>query len=81
MVGFWVNDYPEMVKLIDEAGIEIGTHSNTHPDFVGLSEEQMKLELTTSIDAIKNRIMADEHLFFDSHTELNNQSDVLHPRS
>ena len=53
MVGFWVEKYPEMVKAIDEQGIEIGTHSNTHPDFVGLSESQMELELKTSIDSIQ----------------------------
>lgn len=53
MVGFWVEDYPDMVKRIDEQGIEIGTHSNTHPDFVKLSQEQMELELTTSISSIE----------------------------
>lgn len=52
MVGFWVDDYPEMVRAIDNAGIEIGTHSNTHPDFTTISREQMKLELNTSIDKI-----------------------------
>lgn len=72
MVGFWVNDYPEMVKLIDEAGIEIGTHSNTHPDFVGLSEEQMKLELTTSIDAIKNITGKEVELFRAPYGSYNN---------
>lgn len=54
LVGFWVDKYPEMVKAIHEQGIEIGTHSNTHPDFVNLSAEQMRLELTTSIEKIKN---------------------------
>ena len=49
MVGFWVEKYPDMVKAIDEQGVEIGTHSNTHPDFVKLSENQMELELKTSI--------------------------------
>ena len=34
LVGFWVDKYPEMVTAIDEAGMEIGTHSNTHPDMV-----------------------------------------------
>ena len=72
MVGFWVNDYPDMVKLIDESGIEIGTHSNTHPDFVGLSEEQMKLELTTSIDAIKNITGKDVKLFRAPYGSYNN---------
>ena len=52
MVGFWVDDYPEMVRAIDEAYIEIGTHSNTHPDFTKLTREQMRLELDASIDKI-----------------------------
>jgi len=54
MVGFWVEEYPDMVKAINDAGIEIGTHSNTHPDMTNLSEEQMELELTTSINLIEN---------------------------
>ncbi len=53
LVGFWVDDYPEMTKAIDEAGFEIGTHSNTHPDMVKLSKETMKNELETSISKIK----------------------------
>ena len=42
LVGFWVDDYPEMVKAIDEAGFEIGTHSNTHPDMVKLDKSKIK---------------------------------------
>lgn len=53
MVGFWAEDYPDMVKAVDDAGIEIGTHSNTHPDFTTLSESNMRLELETSINTIK----------------------------
>lgn len=53
MVGFWAEDYPDMVKAVDDAGIEIGTHSNTHPDFTTLSESDMRLELETSINTIK----------------------------
>ena len=52
LVGFWVDKYPELVKAIDKQGVEIGTHSNTHPDFVKLGAEQMKLELTTSMEKI-----------------------------
>lgn len=52
LVGFWVDKYPELVKAIHEQGVEIGTHSNTHPDFVKLSGEQMELELTTSMQKI-----------------------------
>ena len=72
MVGFWVEEYPELVKAIDEQGIEIGTHSNTHPDFVKLSEEQMKLELTTSIDLIKNITGKDVKLFRAPYGSYNN---------
>ena len=63
MVGFWVEEYPEMVKAINDQGIEIGTHSNTHPDFTTLGESQMQLELTTSIDLIKNITGKEVNLF------------------
>lgn len=53
LVGFWVDKYADMVKAIKDAGIEIGTHSNTHPDFANLSADQMSLELTTSIEKIE----------------------------
>lgn len=54
LVGFWVEDYPEVAKKIAENGFEIGTHSNTHPDMVKLDKSQMKKELETSISIIKN---------------------------
>lgn len=52
LVGFWVDKYPEMVKAIDEAGLEIGTHSNTHPDMAKLSKESVVSELSTSMQKI-----------------------------
>ncbi len=54
LVGFWVDDYEDMVKKIDAAGCEIGTHSNTHPDMVNLSKDSITEELTTSIEKIEN---------------------------
>lgn len=63
MVGFWVEEYPDMVKAIHEQGVEIGTHSNTHPDMVKLSDSQKELELSTSIDLIKNITGEDVNLF------------------
>lgn len=54
LVGFWVEDYPEMTKRIYENGFEIGTHSNTHPDMTKLSAVDQKLELETSMNLIKN---------------------------
>ena len=45
LCGFWVRDYPEMVKAIDAAGHEIGNHSMTHPHMNKLSSAQIKTEL------------------------------------
>ncbi len=52
LVGFWVEKYEAMVKTIDEMGFEIGTHSNTHPDFAKLNEVQMRQELQKSMELI-----------------------------
>ena len=63
LVGFWVEDYPEMTKKICDNGFEIGTHSNTHPDMTKLSVEEQKLELETSINLIKNITQKEVQLF------------------
>ena len=72
LVGFWVEEYPEIVKAIKEQGVEIGTHSNTHPDFVNLSESDMKLELSTSVNLIKNITGDDVKLFRAPYGSYNN---------
>jgi len=72
MVGFWVEDYPEMVEAIDKQGIEIGTHSNTHPDFTTLSEDAMRLELETSINLIESKINKQVKLFRPPYGAYNN---------
>ena len=72
LVGFWVEDYPETAKLIAENGFEIGTHSNTHPDMVKLSAEQMKLELKTSIDIIEETTGQTPKLFRAPYGSYNN---------
>lgn len=53
LVGFWVDDYEDIVREIDSSGCEIGTHSNTHPDMVKLSKDSIREELTTSIEKIE----------------------------
>ncbi len=52
MVEFWTKKYPEYVKKLDEAGIEIGTHSATHSYMSKQNAEEIKQELTTSSQAI-----------------------------
>ncbi len=52
LVGFWAEKYPEIVRKIADNGYEIGTHSNTHPDMAKMSAQEVKLELTQSIEKI-----------------------------
>lgn len=72
LVGFWVEEYPDMVKALYDAGIEIGTHSNTHADFANLSEEQMRLELTTSMNLINDAVGVTPTLFRAPYGSYNN---------
>jgi len=53
LVGFWVDKNEDLVRSIDAQGLEIGTHSNTHPDMAKLSKEQTTLELSVSKDKIE----------------------------
>ncbi len=63
LVGFWVDDYPQQAKAIADAGLEIGTHSNTHPDMVKLDRNTMKNELETSMAKIEETTGVKPSLF------------------
>jgi len=54
LVGFWIEEYPEMVKEIYNRGFEIGIHSNTHPDMTKLSKQQIREELTTNLKLVED---------------------------
>ena len=43
--GRWAKENPELVKMIFDAGHEIGNHSYSHPDMKTLSREQAEQEL------------------------------------
>ncbi len=45
LTGFWVEEYPQYVKLIAERGHEIGNHTFSHPHLGSMAEEQIKDEL------------------------------------
>ncbi|MBR1988709.1 MAG: polysaccharide deacetylase family protein [Clostridia bacterium] len=53
LVGFWVDEYPDMVKEIYNRGYEVGIHSDTHPDMTKLSKKEIKQELETNISKIE----------------------------
>lgn len=53
LVGFWVDEHEDEVRMISESGIEIGTHSEKHPDMAKLDSETIKSELVTSTEKIE----------------------------
>lgn len=63
LVGFWVEEYPEITKEINDRGFEIGLHSSTHPDMTKLSKDNQKLELNQNIDILKTVIGYSPTLF------------------
>lgn len=63
LVGFWVDKYPEMVRAIDEAGLEIGSHSNTHPDMAKLDKTTIEQELSLSMKKITDITGKDVRVF------------------
>lgn len=54
ILGQWAKDNPNEVKMIKDAGHEIGTHSNTHPDMAKISMDEVRKELLRSCEHIEN---------------------------
>ena len=54
VVGAWVDQYPDKLKIMYEKGHEIGNHSNRHPMMPIISKEEM----TKEIDTTDAKIMA-----------------------
>lgn len=52
--GGWVESYPDDVKMILDAGHDLGNHSENHKNMSGLSTDEMKSELMTVHDKVKN---------------------------
>ena len=73
LVGFWVDKYPDMVKAIDEKGIEIGSHSNTHPDMAKISGETLAKELDISTEKIEAITGKEVTLFRPPYGSYNNE--------
>ncbi|MBQ6877172.1 MAG: polysaccharide deacetylase family protein [Oscillospiraceae bacterium] len=53
ILGQWAEDNPDEVKMIANAGHEIGNHSNTHPDMAEIGIEEAKKELLRSSERIE----------------------------
>lgn len=53
LVGSWVDKYPESVKQLSDAGMEIGNHSDSHPNMTNLSKEDMIKQINGCNDKIE----------------------------
>lgn len=53
VVGQWVDNYPEEVKKLHDAGHEVMNHSNTHPYFTQCSTDAIIQEIQTCNDKIE----------------------------
>ncbi len=72
MVGDWVDKYPEAVKKINEAGHEIGSHSNTHPHVNKLSAEKNLEEINLSVSKIQKITGQKTNIYRAPYGEYNN---------
>lgn len=54
LVGFWSEKYQDKIKEIDNAGFDIGSHSNTHPKMSTLTTSKIQEELTVSCKLISD---------------------------
>ena len=53
LVGDWVDRYPESVKQLYDAGMEIGNHSNDHAHFTKLTSEGIRTNVSDCNEKIK----------------------------
>lgn len=72
LVGFWVDNNPEVTKKIHDNGFEIGTHSNTHAHMSKLSYTQCEEDLRLSMQKIYNITGVTPKLFRAPYGEYNN---------
>lgn len=63
VTGDFVRNNPDAVKMIDEAGHEIGNHGDTHKHMPNLSKEDMALEIQKCHNAVYDITGKDMTLF------------------
>lgn len=73
LVGDWCDRYPDSVRRIDQAGHEIGSHSDTHADMTKLDREGILREIRASNEKIKKLTGKSPILFRPPSGAYNNQ--------
>lgn len=51
--GRWVQNNPDLTKMIHDAGHEVGNHSYTHPEMAKISPEKTRAEILKTNEVIK----------------------------
>lgn len=72
MTGGWVENYPDDVKRIYEAGHDLGNHSETHPNMSRLSDEEQKQEIMAVHEKVKELTGVEMELFRPPYGDYNN---------
>ena len=73
MTGGWIENYPEDVKAIYEAGHDLGNHSQTHPDMATISTEEIRRELMDPYESVKELTGYEMSLFRPPYGSYNNE--------
>lgn len=63
IVGDWCDKYPDAIRKLADAGHELGSHSDTHPDMARQTREQITAELNASRRKIEDVSGQEIHLF------------------
>ena len=59
MLGRNAEKYPEVVKMVDQNGFEIGSHTYQHRNLKRISDEEQKFEIQKTIQVIQSAIGKD----------------------
>lgn len=73
MTGGWVESYPDDVKAILADGHDLGNHSENHKNMSQLSEEEIKQELMTVHDRVKELTGYEMFLFRPPYGDYDNE--------
>lgn len=73
LVGFWIEAYPDQVKAIDAAGLEIGNHSNNHLKMSTLGEEEISKEISIVNNQISDLVKKTPKFFRPPFGDYNNR--------
>lgn len=73
LVGGWVDKYSDEVKKLSDAGHSIQNHSNSHPYFTKISQEEMIKEIKSCNEKIKKIIGKEPILMRPPYGDYNNE--------